>query len=96
MSTGSAIANYIICNPEVQKIDKRMDSRKLISFANNFMDQQMFLTQAIKRLGTDVDLLPDPVQLKILDSLRKSFVLMKVIVQYQRSAYAFQEALTRL
>jgi len=39
MSTGSAIANYIICNPEVQKIDKRMDSRKLISFANNFMDQ---------------------------------------------------------
>jgi hypothetical protein len=38
MSTGLAIAKYIICNPEKQKIDKKMDSRKLISFANNFMD----------------------------------------------------------
>jgi hypothetical protein len=96
MSTGSAIANYIICNPEVQKIDKRMDSRKLISFANNFMDQQIFLLQAIRRLGSDVDFLPDSVKMKILVSLRKSFVLMKLIVQYQRSGYAFQESLTRL
>ena len=61
-----------------------------MEFQNRFMDQQLLLLGAVRRLLiTELDSLSAPLQVKVLTKLKEMFLVMREHAKYYRSAYAF-------
>ena len=60
------------------------------------MSKHGFLLGTVSQLVKQLELVADPLQIKILQELRELFVIMKEYVKYYRCVFAFQVLLAHL
>ena len=75
---------------------KKAAKSQVQTFMIQFMDLQLGLTGAIRKIASEVNSLPEKYQLEVLHRLRAAFAEMKTTVTYFRSAFALQVMLASL